>query len=143
MADSPKLTGEGRLVVRVRTGDGALPIPGATVTVRGSDPENASYIRTAVTDTSGISPVFTLAAPSAAASLSPGARQPYALYDILVVKPGYYRHENLSVPVFDGILSTQGASMIPLAPYEGDDTYPLGNLTFRAGQSLGEGETDA
>ncbi len=136
MSDSPSMPGEGRLVVRVRTGDGALPIPGATVTVRGTDPESRSYIRTAMTDKSGLSPIFTLAAPDAASSLLPGARRPYALYDILVVKPGYYRHENLGVPIFDGILSTQGASMIPLAPYEGDDTYPLGNLTFEAGQSL-------
>lgn len=136
MPNTVQSTGEGRLIVRVRAADGALPIEGATVTVRGADPANASFLRTLTTDQSGNTPILLLPTPNIASSLTPGAEAPYATYDVLVVKNGYYRHENLRVPIFDTVLSSQGANMIPLAPYEGDTVFPSGNLSFTAAQAL-------
>ncbi len=131
-------TGEGRLIVRVRSADGALPVEGATVTVRGADPETADFIRTVTSDQSGNTPILLLPAPDIASSLTPGAEAPYAIYDVLAVKNGYYRHENLRVPIFDTVLSSQGVNMIPLAPYE-EGILPDGNISFTAGQALNGG----
>ena len=129
-------TGEGRLIVRARTADGALPVSGATVTVRGAEPENLSFIQTLTTDQSGNTPILLLPAPDISVSLKPNGGKPYAAYDILVVKEGYHRHENLKVPIFDTVLSSQGANMIPLAPYDEENVFPSGNLSFTAGQAL-------
>lgn len=126
--------GSGGLRVSVRTADNALPIEGARVTVWSlSDP---TPIRVMLTDRSGSTEILSLPAPAAALSLSPGNGEPYAVYRMAVEADGYYRQENGSVPIFDGVLSLQNAPLIPLAPYEGSESIPQGNTQFEAGQTL-------
>ncbi len=125
--------GSGGLRVSVRTADSALPIAGARVTVWGEESEPIASLST---DQSGSTEVLALPAPRAAASLSPGSGNAYAVYRLIVESDGYYRQENKEVPIFDGVLSLQNAALIPRAPYEGEAAMPQGNTVFMAGQTL-------
>lgn len=127
----------GYLTVTVRTADGALPIEGAAVTVREGD-EGGAVIRTLYTDISGRTPIIALSTPAVGGSLAPGGVRPYAIYDILVEKDGYYIHENRGAPVFAGVTSVQGVDLIPVSPY-GDGTPPVGSTDQSAGQALNNG----
>lgn len=130
--------GKGILTVIARTGGGALPVAGAAVTVRPLT-EGGSPIRTVYTDESGRTPPLPLNAPPAATSLSPGRPRPYAVYEIIVEKDGFYLHRNQNAPVFSGVSSMQYAELIPRAPY-GDGAPPAGNTDFYTGQALSEEE---
>ena len=129
--------GSGGLRVSVRTADSALPIADARVSVWENG--GGTPIATLSTDRSGNTDVLALPAPRAAASLSPGGGEAYAVYRLTVESEGYYLHENTSVPIFDGVLSLQNAALIPRAPYEGDAAAPRGNTIFAAEQTLERG----
>ena len=126
--------GAGGLRVTVRTADGALPIAGANVRIY--DRQSGREIGGLVTDRSGNTEVISLPAPAAALSQAPGGGEVYAIYRLTVDADGYYRQENESVPIFDGVLSLQNAALIPQAPYEGNASMPEGNTRFEAGQTL-------
>jgi hypothetical protein len=138
MDTSTAYVGKGVLTVIARTGGGALPVEGAAVTVRPLT-EGGSPIRTVYTDESGRTPPLSLNSPPAATSLSPGNARPYAVYEIVVEKDGFYTHRNQNAPIFTGVTSMQYAELIPRAPY-GDGTPPAGNTDFYTGQALNEEE---
>ena len=123
----------GRLTVAVYTANGALPVEGVTVTVSGAEDGNRDILYTVTTDRSGRTPTLSLPAKPPSDSLTPGYDgRPYAVYDIRVVKDGYYVHENRAAPVFSGITSLQQAELIPLARYEGTEANPRSNLIFNS-----------
>lgn len=106
---------EGMLYVVASTADGAYPVPDARVTIYHNEIEgktNLNYILK--TDQSGITPTVRLPAPPAELSQTPGNVRPYAVYNIRIHAPGYFREEARDVPVFAGITSRQVFPMIPL-----------------------------
>ena len=108
-------SGAGTLRVQVLTANGALPVVGATVRVReylaGTGAE--SLFRTLLTDESGLTPILSLPAPPAAASLTPDTARPFARYLVTVVKAGYYVSADAGATIFDGIRSLQPIYLVP------------------------------
>ncbi len=119
----------GTLIVSVYTAGGALPIPGAQVTVRFSDRENAGVLTVLYTDSSGNTPRIPLPAPPAAASVVPGSAVPYAKYTVEVENEGFYPRTFSEVPVFAGITSVQPVNLLPRTEYPGESTPPTGQNT--------------
>lgn len=115
-------SGRGYLRVSVRAAREALPIPDALVLVTGSDRENddTDAIYSLRTDEDGLTEVVELSAPSASLSMTPGNPKPYGVYNITVQKDGYGSVENVGVPIFDGIVSTQPVALVPLSEFETD-----------------------
>ncbi len=114
------LSGTGYLLVRTSTAMGAIPVEGATVTVRehlpnGISADRGSVIRVLVTDRDGRTERIALPAPPRSNSISPGDKIPFATYNIDVEAIGYYRLFFSNVPVYDTITSIQPALLIPIA----------------------------
>ncbi len=112
--ETPIPAGTGYLIVQVSTATGAIPLPGALVTVRNYDPEGGSdagnVIATMRTDRSGKTQKLALPAPARALSQAPGSKiLPYALYSIDVKTDRYFENYFASVPIFDGIVAVQPA----------------------------------
>ena len=127
---SPNYSSSGSLIVSVYSARGAIPIPDALVTIRGSDKDSSGVISVLISDQSGNTPKITLPAPPAAESESPGNEKPFATYNIEVDKEGFYPRQFLNVPVFSGITSIQPVNLIPLSEYSGESLPPEGaNVT--------------
>lgn len=125
-SQSPIPTGTGYLIVQVSTAGGAIPLPGAMVTVRDYDPETGqdvgNVIATMRTDRSGKTQRLSLPAPARALSQSPGsAILPYALYSIDVKTDRYFENYYASVPIFDGVVAVQPAVLQALPDSEFSD----------------------
>ena len=113
--DSLGYTGTGYLVVRVSTATGALPLPGATVLIRGSEPDFSAVIARLSSGEDGLTPKIALLTPPRALSLSPTeTEKPYASYNVEVYLDGYQTLSAQNVPIFDGVTSIQPADMIPV-----------------------------
>jgi hypothetical protein len=112
----------GYLQVVVRTADGVLPLRDAQVLIYDADPENDStgVLYSLRTDGDGITPVVELAAPPRALSLTPGNPFSFARYNITVHREGYGSVQNIGVPVFSGVVSTQPVTLVPLSEFETD-----------------------
>ena len=128
----PSYTGEGYIIVRVSTADNAIPLAGASVSIRGGRSDDSSgVIAIFTTDRSGKTPRFAL--PTLPRSLSevPGNANPFATYNIDVDLEGYTSQYFQNVPIFDGITSLQNAALIPL-PKNGipDSRSPDSNVFF-------------
>lgn len=123
---SPNYSSSGSLIVSVYSARGAIPIPDALVTIRGSDKDSSGVISVLKTDQSGNTPKITLPTPPAAESESPGNVKPFATYNIEVDKEGFYPRQFLDVPVFSGITSIQPVNLIPLSEYNGESLPPEG-----------------
>lgn len=117
--------GEGYLVVRVSTANGAIPLSGAQVTVRGGEESNSDYYRSFYSGASGLTPKIALPAPLRSLSENPsnGGIKPYSLYSIDVFSDGYVDLSFVNVPVFDTITSVQPANMIPKPDNQYSDSF--------------------
>ena len=119
--ENPELPagGVGYLIVRVTTALGSIPLEGISVTVRNYNPEGESgkgaVITTLVTDRSGNTKRFPLAAPPKELSEHPGNVRPFASYSVDINTDGYYEQYYTNVPIFDGVTSLQQADLVPLA----------------------------
>ena len=107
-------TGTGYLVIRASTASNALPVEGATVTVRGNQPNFSAVIVKMETGRDGLTPKISLSAPPRENSTSPGIENPFATYNVDVDLKGYFPTSAQQVPVFDGITSIQPINLIPL-----------------------------
>ncbi len=113
--NSDNMEGSGELIVRVTSVRGLYPVKNAKVTVFTGDSDNMTIIAEGTTDQSGASPKFTLPAPAASFTESPGpASRPYALYNILTVSDGFRENYNYNAVIFDKITSLQTVELIPL-----------------------------
>ena len=135
------MPGRGYLIVSVRTGEGAIPLEGALVTLRGGEATEGDAIASFITDRSGNTPRITLPAPPRINSESPSRVKPYASYSADISLDGYYSNLYTNIPVFDTITSVQTAYMIPLP----EDGNRFGDEEFifdaRTGERLrGEGD---
>lgn len=108
-------TGSGKLRVRVSSANNAIPVPEATVMIfaDNDDGEGGVTLFSMLTDSSGVTDTVSVPAPGKSASLTPGAKKPYATINIRVTRDGFYPVENVGVPIFDGILSEQNVNLIP------------------------------
>ena len=110
-------SGNGFLRVRVTEAAGSLPVRGAVVRITEYPAEEMSdegaLLYSMRTDENGLTPVVSLPAPPAGDSLTPGAAQPYAVYNISVTYDGYYPVEGVGVPVFDRITAVQRIALLP------------------------------
>ena len=99
------------LKVQVSSAGGAFPVEDALVTVTDSSGGAVASLRT---DRSGLTPLLSLPAPSAALSQSPenGGVIPYATYTVQVTRDGYFSVEDYFVPVFDTVTSIQKVNLI-------------------------------
>lgn len=122
-SDMNTMSGTGYLIVRISTASGAIPVSGATVSVRsGVADENGArgaVIERLQSDRDGNTPRVALPAPPRENSTHPGSMLPYATYQIDVVADGYYRQYFTAVPVYDGVTSIQPVALIPLADNPG------------------------
>ena len=112
--------GRGYLVIKVSTARGAIPLEGASVSIRGASGNSSDIIYNLTTNRDGLTPPALLPTPARLLSQSPENLQPYALYSVDVFKKGYGDLFFNNVAVFDSITSIQPAVMIPLP----DNSYP-------------------
>ena len=117
--------GMGYLVVRVSTANGAIPLVGAHVTVRGGEEDNSDFYRSVYSGASGLTEKIALPAPPRALGDAPsnGGRKPYSLYSIDVFFDGYTDLFFVNVPIFDTVTSIQPANMVPSADNEYSDSF--------------------
>lgn len=110
-------SGNGFLRIRVTEAAGTLPVEGAVVRITEYPGEDASaegeLLYSLRTDANGLTPIVSLPAPPAGESLTPGAAQPYAVYNISVAYDGYYPVEGVGIPIFDRITAVQPIGLLP------------------------------
>ena len=105
----------GKIVVKVSSADGAIPIEGATVAVRVEDGDGTGIVAIKTTNESGETGEVIIGTPSPSLSLSPDpAAIPYSLASVEVTAYGYYSTANINVPVFPGVTTVQSVNMYPL-----------------------------
>ena len=119
------MDGEGYLVVRVSTANGAVPLEGALVQIRGGEESNSDFYRSLYSGASGVTEKIGLPAPLRALSQQPSNSgvKTYSLYSIDVSLDGYGDIFFVNVPIFDTITSVQGANMIPKPDNEYTDSF--------------------
>ena len=116
--DYPESTGT--LKIQVFAADQVYPISSARVRVTKSGDSRVLF--DGYTDSSGIVDNIVLPAPSNIYSLEPSLTRPYALYDLIVERPGFVRHRFLKIPVFSGIESIQNVQLFPSTNGRSDET---------------------
>ena len=112
----------GYLIVKVSTARGAIPLPDATVNIRGASPESAGILRSLRTNRDGQTERIPLPAPPKSASATPNDENPippFSVYGIDVFKEGYVPLEFQQVPIFPEVTSIQPAVMVPSPEYFG------------------------
>ena len=135
------MPGRGYLVVSVRAGEGAIPLEGALVTLRGGDATEGDAIASFITDRSGNTPRITLPAPPRINSESPGGGKPYASYSADISLDGYFSNLYTNIPIFDTITSVQTAYLIPLPEDGSGRSGDVLLFDARTGERLrGEGD---
>ena len=146
-------SGTGYLLVRVSTALGAIPLEGATVTVRehtnAAEGTRGAVIVTTRTDRDGKSQRIALAAPPRSQSFYPNSGLPYALYNVDVEQIGYYPRFFNAVPVYDTVTSIQPAVLVPIAESARQDGVSSDECQSEGGMNpalrppeAGDGEED-
>lgn len=104
---------EGYLQIFSTTGNSALPVQNAYVTVSKKIGENEFIVSDIYTDENGKTPIINLATKSKSLSENSEFIKPYATYDVLVQHPDFTAIQFLDVPIFEGIISNQPVNFIP------------------------------
>lgn len=106
----------GILILKVKTGLGVYPVPGAAVTVMSEQGSMSDVEAVVYTDTAGIAPPLILPAGQigSAEPGSTGLLDPNT-YTVEVDKEGYYGGVRYGVPVFPGVTSVQTVYLTPLS----------------------------
>jgi hypothetical protein len=137
--DQNEMNGTGYLLVRVSTALGAIPLEGATVTVRehisAAEGYRGAIIASTSTDRNGKTERIPLAAPPRAQSFQPSRGLPYALYNVDVELKGYYQRFFNAVPVYDTITSIQPAILVPIAESARQDGLSLDEVQREGGMN--------
>jgi hypothetical protein len=117
----------GTLTVRAYTA-GAIALEDVAVRITGAEEENRFVAYSLITDVDGVTPEVSLPAPDVGYSLTPGAGEtPYATYDILLEKDGFYTRRIFGASVFADVRSLQIVNMIPTTE-DAVRELPRGNL---------------
>ncbi|MBD9097678.1 MAG: hypothetical protein EGP89_02280 [Ruminococcaceae bacterium] len=129
--DFSDYTGTARLIVQVFMARQALPLEDATVTV--SEQVNADgaekVLSVQQTDENGKTQPIELPAPPEYKSEKPGFSDPFARYNVLVRKKGYYTQKVIGVTLFAGITSIVPVNIEPLPRGEqsGEEMFVVGD----------------
>ena len=108
------LDATGSLLVRVFTTNQISPLKNATVLVSFEDESGEKLIKSATTNQSGETPVFTLPTVPFDDSQMPSQSPPYATYEVRVSADGFFTIDSINVPIFAGESSTLPVEMLPL-----------------------------
>ena len=103
----------GTLIFQVTGGQGAFPVPNATILLTKQLNDQQSLSFTVVTDESGKTAPVSLPAPSRELSQRPGNGIVFATYQAEISAPNYVTTEVRDLPVFDGITTIQPVSLSP------------------------------
>ena len=121
------LSSHGTLAVRAETA-GAVALENVSVRISGAGEENRFISYSLLTDVDGVTPDVELPAPPVELSLSPHPKDaPYATYDIVLEREGFYTRRIYGVAVFAGIKTLQIVNMIPTTN-EALVDLPRGNI---------------
>ena len=101
----------GTLIFQVTGGQGAFPVPNATVTLSKVLKDDFSLSITIRTDESGKTQPVSLPAPDRKLSQSPNNGIVYAAYDAKVTAEGFLPTEIRNLPVFDGVTTIQPVNL--------------------------------
>jgi hypothetical protein len=101
----------GTLIFQVTGGQGAFPVPNATVTLSKVLKDDFSLSITIRTDESGKTEPISLPAPDRKLSQSPNNGIVYAAYDAKVAAEGFLPTEIRNLPVFDGVTTIQPVNL--------------------------------
>ena len=119
----------GTLQIRAYRASEALPIHNAVVKIVGSGEYNTEIMISKLTDHDGLTEEIALPTPNISLSLSPSPPSvPYSVFDIDVVKEGYYPKKIFNVPIFAGAKAVLPIEMIPVAYDEDGAIIPIKNL---------------
>ncbi len=134
--------GEGRLIFRVSTAGGAIPLSGARVVVRTrrgeGDSERGNALAVMYSDRNGKTEALSLPTTPRGESLTPrngNAPPPFLCYDAEVTLTGYRSAEFVCIPIFDGVTSVQPADMIPLPDTGREDGLGAQGITIVESES--------
>lgn len=109
-----KNTGRGTIIFRVTTAREALPVENAKCVITKKFGGIIREIDTLYTNISGNTAPRTLPAPPRSLSQEfDNLVQPFALYDAVITRDGFVDVVLTDIPVFDGVQSVQGVSMLP------------------------------
>lgn len=136
--------GRGFLRIRVLSAGGALPVENAVVTISDYNGEasEGEILYSLRTDNGGLTQTASLPAPPASLSQQPGSVQPYSLYNVTVLKDGYYTVENVGVMVFDQVVAIQPVNLIPLSEPESIAGASNGTVVIIENQNPGDERGD-
>lgn len=128
-AEKNKEIQSGCLGARVYVAREAVPISGALVRVMGAEEFNSHLIYSVLTDEDGITPNISLPTPNRSYSLGADSSEaPYAIYNVVIAKDGYYTKRIRSVAVFAGVDAVLPVNMIPYNSFSDGGSYPRGNV---------------
>lgn len=124
--------GRGFLRIRALTAGGALPVEDAVVLIMdyNDDESGGALLYSLRTDEGGLTPTASLPAPPASMSQRPGNGRPYSLYNVTVLKDGFYTVENVGVMVFDGVVAIQPVNLLPVSESESIAGAQNGTVTI-------------
>ncbi len=91
------------------------PVPNATVEIGKNFPQGRYVIAVLKTDSSGLTQTIPVPAAPKALSQQPGVKQPYSAFDIYIKHPNFADMRFYNVEVFQDVVSTQIADMVPYA----------------------------
>lgn len=122
----------GYIVVTARSAGEGIPIEGALVTISEVRTNgSAAAVAVALTDSSGKTERIRVKTPPKYLSERPGAEElPFAPYNVVTEKEGFYTVTNVEMPVYPGVVSVQPIAMVPLEFSEGELLYPADTDRF-------------
>ena len=124
-----KYDGNGSIRIKTYTATEALPVSGTLVKIYGTDDYNKDIKYSLITDSNGITEKISLPTPNKSYSTSPGAKEsPYAVYNVELVKDGFYPKRIDNVPIFSDTTALLPIEMIPLSYDEEGTVIPNNNL---------------
>ena len=119
----------GNIRIRTYKAQEALPVEGALVKIYGSDEYDRDIAYSLLTDSDGMTRSLSLPTPSKKYSTAPGAAEtPYSVYNIEIVKEGFYPKKIDNVPIFSGISAVLPIEMLPLIYNSSGEITPQSNL---------------
>lgn len=121
--------GIGKLTVKTYAASGAVPVENVLVKIYGVGDYNKDTVYSLLTDNDGLTNEVELPAPSTSYSTSPGApEEAYAVYNVELVKDGFYPKRISSVPIFSNTSAMLPIEMIPLSYFDNGNIIPQNNL---------------
>ncbi|MBQ7523532.1 MAG: carboxypeptidase regulatory-like domain-containing protein [Oscillospiraceae bacterium] len=102
----------GTILVAVTTSDAQIPIEDAEITIE----QSAQPDYRTLTDESGLTLPFAVAAPPASESKNPGTPTPYSTVTVTVRRDGYETERRTGVQIFPGTQTRQRISLMPVLP---------------------------